>query len=268
VRAFPLLTALVAASLAVSVCTAKAEPPSNVTEDGAVLNSAPRIGSVPSSLATTTATAATVAAEPAAPKSEAVLPAKAAVAKPKPVGPSLIARINLATQRLELTSDGQRQASWPISSGRSEFPTPRGVFRPQWTSKMWFSKKYDDAPMPHSVFFTGGVAVHGTQSTGLLGQPASHGCVRLAPGNARQFYELVHKHGLARTRIEVFGTPPSSRVARKSPDSRNFAGTGRQGQSVASLRRAANGMVYLPPGSRYQGRSSFVLNGVTYVRVR
>jgi hypothetical protein len=68
--------------------------------------------------------------------------------------------------------------------------------------------------MPHSVFFNGGVAVHGTYSTGLLGRPASHGCVRLAPGNAARFYKLVGQHGLARTRIIVHGKTPASRAPR------------------------------------------------------
>ena len=72
---------------------------------------------------------------------------------------------------------------------------------------MWYSKKYDDAPMPHAVFFRDGAAIHATQATGSLGRPASHGCVRLAPGHAETFYKLVQKHGLKQTRIIVQGTP-------------------------------------------------------------
>ncbi len=156
---------------------------------------------------------------------------------------------------------------------------------------MWFSKKYDNAPMPHAVFFSGGVAVHATQSIGMLGQPASHGCVRLAPAHAARFYELVHKHGYQNTRIEVFGTPPAPRVARRAapvpmrtagafPVAKVSNGWGGWNQPIASAqpwggapqpmagRRAVGGVVYLPPGSPHRGAQSFVHNGVTYVRVR
>jgi hypothetical protein len=84
---------------------------------------------------------------------------------------------------------------------------------------MWFSKKYDNAPMPHSVFFSGGVALHATQATGMLGHPASHGCIRQSPANAATLYKLVAKHGNASTRITVHGTPRDTepKVARRMP---------------------------------------------------
>ncbi|MBS0244458.1 MAG: L,D-transpeptidase, partial [Proteobacteria bacterium] len=152
----------------------------------------------------------------ASPLSHAIAEPAAASAPsaPKPVAKpaaALSVKINLSTQRLTLAYDGAQQETWPISSGTEGHATPRGVYRAQWTAKLWLSRKYDNAPMPHAVFFNGGIAVHGTQSVGLLGQPASHGCVRLAPANAQRFYTLVHKYGLANTRIEVFGTPPPSR---------------------------------------------------------
>ncbi len=106
-----------------------------------------------------------------------------------------------------VAENGVVKYSWPISSGTAEFPTPRGTFRAQWTAKMWYSRKYDNAPMPHAVFINGGVAVHATQHVRSLGQPASHGCIRLAPGNARMFYNLVQSHGLKATRVSVYGTP-------------------------------------------------------------
>jgi len=206
----------------------------------------------------------------------------------KPAPPSLTVKINLSSQRLELHYGGRPQESWPISSGREGFATPRGVFRPQWASKMWYSRKYDNAPMPHAVFFNGGIAVHGTQSIGALGQPASHGCVRLAPANAARFYALVHQHGYARTRIEVFGTPPPPRVAHRTSPGRSRTASAQQGRyadprlqprpqsygwmrpgaSQQQLGRHSNGLVYLPGNSPYRGQNSFVHNGVVYVRVR
>lgn len=131
-----------------------------------------------------------------------------AAAKPEPLpDPTLKVSIDLGAQTLTLSEGGQVKYSWPISSGTASHPTPRGTFRPQWTAKMWYSRKYDNAPMPHSVFINGGIAIHATYATGMLGRPASHGCIRLSPGNAKTFYNLVHKHGLKMTRVSVHGTP-------------------------------------------------------------
>ncbi len=208
---------------------------------------------------------------------------------------TLVTRIDLSSQSMTVSYDGKVQHRWDISSGRSEFPTPRGTYRPQWTSKMWYSRKYDNAPMPHAVFFVGGVAVHGTQSISMLGRPASHGCIRLAPANAAKFYALVHQHGLKRTRIEVFGTPPATAVAQRkpSPSRTNRVASSRQpsqnsgwgnwswGAPAATapraapsqrpqpmLRRGPGGLYYLPPGSPVNGQATIVHNGVVYRRVR
>jgi lipoprotein-anchoring transpeptidase ErfK/SrfK len=129
-------------------------------------------------------------------------------AKPAPLPePTLTAQIDLGSQEMTVSEHGQAKYHWAISSGTSEHPSPRGTFHPQWTSKMWYSKKYDNAPMPNAVFISGGVAIHATYATGMLGRPASHGCIRLAPANAATFYKLVHQHGLTHTRVAVFGTP-------------------------------------------------------------
>lgn len=258
-RLVPLLAALAAASLFVPQVSAepadRAEAPTSVVSPTAIVTvtaaSAPGGTPLP---------AVGSGAEVGEPAKVVVTP----VAVPaKPVATTLAVNIDLSAQRMTLSYGGRTQESWPISSGRAGFATPRGVFRPQWAAKMWFSRKYDNAPMPHAVFFNGGVAVHATQATGMLGRPASHGCVRLSAANARRFYNLVHQHGYKSTRISVIGTPPASRIAKRAP-ARDV------GPRAASptVRRAANGVVYLPPGSAYQGRSSFVMNGVTYVRVR
>jgi len=230
---------------------------------------------------------ATVAASPttssaAAPTQPTTSPPPArsepAIAKPRPMQPTVVARIDLSAQRLSVRINGEPVHSWAISSGREGYPTPRGVFRPQWAARMWYSRKYDNAPMPHSVFFNGGIAVHATSATGLLGRPASHGCVRLAPAHAAQFYALVHKHGFRNVRIEVIGTPPPSYIAGRRPDRarpREIARHVDRGISVGipvrQQRSAAvrhPGMIHLPPGHPYKGRDSFELNGIRYVRVR
>lgn len=136
-----------------------------------------------------------------------VVAKKEHVAKPRPLPPTLTASVDLSRQTMTVSVNGEARYRWPISSGTSRFPTPTGNFSPQWTSKMWYSKKYDNSPMPHAVFINGGVAVHGTYHTAALGSPASHGCIRLSPANARTFYTLVQRHGLQRTRVSVHGRP-------------------------------------------------------------
>lgn len=129
-------------------------------------------------------------------------------AKPAtPPEPTLTAEIDLGAQSIVVSEYGAQIYTWAISSGTSEHPSPRGTFHPQWTAKMWFSKKYDNAPMPNAVFIHDGVAIHATQATGMLGRPASHGCIRLAPSNAATFYKLVNKHGLKMTKVSIYGTP-------------------------------------------------------------
>lgn len=129
-------------------------------------------------------------------------------AKPAPPPPpTLTAKVDLGLQTMIVSENGDVKYTWPISSGAADFPTPRGTFHPQWLAKMWYSRKYDNAPMPNAVFINGGVAIHATQHVSSLGRPASHGCIRLAPGNAKTFYNLVQRHGLKLTRVSVYGTP-------------------------------------------------------------
>lgn len=153
-------------------------------------------------------TPAVVAVSPAPNVDVKVVPPKG---QPKAArGVTLNLNVDLAAQRVTVVDRGNVRHVWPISSGRRDFPTPTGKFVPQWTAKLHHSTQYDDAPMPHSVFFTGGVAFHGTTEVRSLGRPASHGCVRLAPSHAAQLYALVHKHGLPQTRILVKGTLPNA----------------------------------------------------------
>lgn len=157
----------------------------------------------------------TPAAAKAGGKSDAKTEAKAetkpeavpTLAKPEPPKPTLRVAIDLTSQKMSVTEDGGATYKWNISSGRTGYLTPKGTFRPVWMSKMWYSRKYDYAPMPHAIFFHGGAAIHGTDSVYALGRPASHGCVRLSPGNAATLFRLVTKHGKQKTQITVFGTP-------------------------------------------------------------
>lgn len=114
---------------------------------------------------------------------------------------SLVARIDIGSQRMTVSEDGRVIYSWPVSTARKGYRTPRGSYKPTRMHRMWYSRKYDNSPMPYSVFFHGGYAVHGTGYVKQLGRPASHGCVRLATANAAEFYSLVKQHGARNTRI-------------------------------------------------------------------
>ncbi|MBZ9756011.1 L,D-transpeptidase [Mesorhizobium sp. ESP6-5] len=116
---------------------------------------------------------------------------------------SVVARVSLSQQVMEVSVDGRPTFAWKVSTGDRAHVTPTGSFKPTRMHEMWYSKKYDNAPMPHSVFFSGGYAVHATYAIKRLGQPASHGCVRLHPDNAADFYQLVETFGAANTSIVI-----------------------------------------------------------------
>jgi len=116
---------------------------------------------------------------------------------------SVLAKVDVSSQTMTVYVDGQLQYSWPVSTARKGYHTPRGSFHAQSLQLMHYSQKYDNSPMPHSVFFLGGFAIHGTHAVAQLGRPASHGCVRLSPGHAAEFYSLVQDQGRAGTRIVV-----------------------------------------------------------------
>jgi lipoprotein-anchoring transpeptidase ErfK/SrfK len=111
--------------------------------------------------------------------------------------------IDISSQTMSVNVDGWHVATWRVSTARSGYWTPRGSFRVRGMSRMHYSQKYDNSPMPHSLFFKGGYAIHGTGYVRALGRPASHGCVRLAPSNAARLFQLVRQHGAGSTRIVI-----------------------------------------------------------------
>jgi lipoprotein-anchoring transpeptidase ErfK/SrfK len=111
--------------------------------------------------------------------------------------------VDVGSQTMEVYVNGRLRHTWRVSTGRDGYETPGGEFSVKRMEEEWYSKEYDDAPMPHAVFFNGGYAIHGTYDTKRLGRPASHGCVRLAPGNAARLYNLVEQHGAGHTRISI-----------------------------------------------------------------
>jgi lipoprotein-anchoring transpeptidase ErfK/SrfK len=116
---------------------------------------------------------------------------------------SVVARINLSSQRMDVYVNGQQRHSWPVSTARRGYRTPVGTFRPH-AMKVWHrSTIYDGSPMPHSIFFSGNYAIHGSYHIRSLGRPASHGCVRLHPRNAAALYSLVRRYGAGNTVIRI-----------------------------------------------------------------
>jgi hypothetical protein len=128
--------------------------------------------------------------------------------------------VDLSTQRMTVHADSQTYV-WPVSTARSGYVTPRGTYHPTSLQLMHYSSKYDNSPMPHSIFFRGGYAIHGTYEVGHLGRPVSHGCVRLSPANAATLYALVKAEGAT---ITISGAPPSSGhgAGPNSPHRRHF----------------------------------------------
>jgi lipoprotein-anchoring transpeptidase ErfK/SrfK len=116
---------------------------------------------------------------------------------------SLVARVDVSSQTMTVSKQGRVLYRWKVSTARKGYVTPRGTYRPQRLHRMWYSRKYHMSPMPYSVFYHGGYAIHGTGAVKHLGRPASHGCVRLLTANAEKFYSLVRQAGMGNTRIVV-----------------------------------------------------------------
>ena len=113
------------------------------------------------------------------------------------------ARIDLSEQKIRVYKHGRLKYTWAISSGRNGYRTPTGSYRPTRMHKEYYSRKYNNAPMPYSIFFHRGYAIHGTNHIRNLGRIASHGCIRLHPDNARTLFNLVRRTGPRSTKISI-----------------------------------------------------------------
>jgi lipoprotein-anchoring transpeptidase ErfK/SrfK len=116
---------------------------------------------------------------------------------------TLVIVIDLSEQEMTVLEGSMVQYKWAVSTARSGYCTPVGTYQPVRMERMWYSTVYDNAPMPFSIFFHRGYAIHGTDDTNNLGRPASHGCVRLHPDHARTLFELVLRHGRTNTMIRI-----------------------------------------------------------------
>jgi lipoprotein-anchoring transpeptidase ErfK/SrfK len=115
----------------------------------------------------------------------------------------LVAEVDVATQTMQVIHYGKVIHTWRVSTARSGYITPAGAWRPKRMHKMWYSRKYDMSPMPYSIFYYGGYAIHGTNAVSRLGTPASHGCVRLETANAAQLFSLAREVGPGNMKVIV-----------------------------------------------------------------
>ena len=116
---------------------------------------------------------------------------------------SVLVIVDLQMQTMQVRVDGVTKYRWDVSTGRAGYATPPGRYQPIRMHKKYFSRKYDNAPMPYAIFFHGGYAIHGTTDIKRLGRIASHGCVRLHPDNAATLFALVKEVGPENTVIRV-----------------------------------------------------------------
>ena len=111
--------------------------------------------------------------------------------------------VDVSDQVMYVQSENGYEEAYPVSTARPGYHTPYGDFKPYNMARMHYSKKYDNAPMPNSIFFHGGYAIHATYDIKRLGRPASHGCVRLSPDHAARLYSMVSNVGMANTYINI-----------------------------------------------------------------
>lgn len=162
-----------------------------------------------------------------------------AVAMTAPAAAAVLVTVDKSAQRMTVAVDGVERYSWPVSTGKTGYFTPSGSYTAFRMEEDHKSKEWDDAPMPHSIFFTKlGHAIHGSFETKRLGTPASHGCVRIAPANAAKLFALVKQEGVTSTKVVITGD--ETIAMRRKPAGAEIAAT-------APRHRAARGAVDTDP---------------------
>jgi lipoprotein-anchoring transpeptidase ErfK/SrfK len=147
----------------------------------------------------------------------------ATTAKPAKAGSQILVNVDKSLQEMTVFVDGIEKYQWPVSTGLRGYSTPSGNYTASSMNKIWYSKQWDNAPMPHAIFFTkGGHAIHGSYETKKLGRAASHGCVRLAPKNAETLFKLVEANGLQNTKVVLAGVTPGGEAKVAAQPSRRY----------------------------------------------
>ena len=180
----------------------------------------------------------------------------AVLALATPARANILITVDKSAQQMTVTVDGDPRYIWPVSTGRAGYSTPSGAFTPSSMEREHFSRQWDNAPMPHSIFFTHeGHAIHGTGHA-ITGEAASHGCVRLSEAHAAILYALVKEEGMAKTRVVLSGhIPGREMVARNDADD----STGDISARTEGARGYDRG--YRPPPRRYYVRRYYYGRG-------
>ena len=132
---------------------------------------------------------------------------------------AVLINIDKSRQKMTIFLDGVEKYVWPVSTGQAGYSTPSGTYTATSMNEIWYSKEWDNAPMPHSIFFRkDGYAIHGTYEAKFLGRPASHGCVRISRENAATLYALVKKVGLKNTEVVLTGVTPGGEYKIARPE--------------------------------------------------
>lgn len=158
-------------------------------------------------------------------------------------------------QQMTVAVDGVERYHWPVSSGIPSRETPGGSFRAFRMEEDHYSKEFDDAPMPHAIFFTKqGHAIHGTDSVNRLGSPASHGCVRLSRANATTLYALVQQEGVLNTTVTLTGSAQVAMARNPKPRANTAVARGAPQPQIDQQYDSAGDPVVITPQQPLQQR--------------
>jgi hypothetical protein len=172
---------------------------------------------------------------------------------------TILINIDKSRQTMTVFLDGVEKYLWPVSTGQTGYSTPSGTYTATSMNEIWYSKEWDNAPMPHSIFFRkDGYAIHGTYEAKSLGRPASHGCVRISRENAATLYALVKKIGLKNTEVVLSGVSPGGeyKAARSpEPDDNHYV---QREWSGGFSGRSFGGSYYIGPQGYYRQPSPYL----------
>jgi hypothetical protein len=152
----------------------------------------------------------------------------------------ILINIDKSSQTLTISRHGEPLYTWPVSTGRIGHATPSGAFTAFRMEADHYSKEWDDAPMPNSIFFTKfGHAIHGTYETKKLGTPASHGCVRLSPAHAATLYAMVKQDGVTNTKVVLTGSEQVA-LTRRGSQRADYTGQSNDANPIAEFPQPQN----------------------------
>ena len=177
----------------------------------------------------------------------------------KNAGSTILVNIDKTNQKMTVFLDGVEKYDWPVSTGKAGYSTPSGSYTATSMNEIWYSKQWDNAAVPHSIFFMkDGHAIHGSNEVKNLGNPASHGCVRISPENAATLYALVARNGLQNTQVVLTGATPGGEFKFASPTGNaRFSQTNVGAYENVELQTRPNFFERLFGGTYYNGQGYY-----------